>query len=77
VLDKKFNRLFAQIEALDSKQESLELDVKKDSAYHQAIKMLELGENSEEVMKSCHLTKAEVDLLSNLNGYQALMQRQK
>lgn len=73
-LDKRIKTLSAQLESLDARQDRIEQGVQKDSAYQQAIKLLEHGEPAEEVMSTCNLSKAEVDLLCNLNGYQTLKQ---
>lgn len=73
VFGRSIKKLNQQFDSLDTRQETIELDSKKDSSYQNAIKLLQLGESPESVIASCNLSRAEVDLLCNLNGYKALI----
>lgn len=46
-----------------------------DSNYQHAFKILALGGEPEEIAKSCHLSKAEANLLANLHAYRSALEK--
>jgi chromosome segregation ATPase len=69
VFGKGIKELNEQITSLDKKIEQLENHQPNDGGYQHALRILEMGGNKEEIIKSCHLTNAEAELLMNLNAY--------
>lgn len=45
-----------------------------ESAYKQALKMVEIGANLEDIISTCSLTRAEVQLLMNLKRFDTVRQ---
>jgi len=66
----KRNEYFAsEIEKINKNHTYLQNSVSAPSAYKQALKMVSMGADTEEVMTSCDLGRAEAELLTNLQGY--------
>lgn len=79
VADMRFNRKVDELkheteEALNQAEHD-EGDVSREEKYHYALKLLQMGLNLEEVMKSCELGRAEAELLQTMEGYQRMKRK--
>lgn len=58
-----------QLVSMDNQIQSLENKRDNDGGYQHALRILEMGGDKAEIIKSCHLSSAEADLLINLHAY--------
>lgn len=66
----EFNRQFI---SMDNQLQTLENKRDNDGGYQHALRILAMGGDKEEIMKSCHLSSAEAELLINLNAYRTYL----
>lgn len=75
--DLTFARQLAEVNrqfmSMDSQLQTLENKRLNDGAYQHALRILEMGGNKEEIIRSCHLSNAEADFLLNLNAYRMVI----
>lgn len=62
-----------QLNQLDDRLLAIENSRGNEGGYQYALKILEKGGSLEEVMTSCHLTRAEAELITNLQAYKSLV----
>ena len=70
--DLNVTKKLAALENLTADLQNAQLDLKTDhnqSAYQQAMKMVEMGAGVDDVASTCHLGNAEAELLMNLQHY--------
>jgi hypothetical protein len=60
-----------QLISMDGQLQQLENVRQNDGGYQHALRILEMGGSRDEIMESCHLSKAETDLIMNLHAYRA------
>lgn len=69
----QLRRITTDIYSIDERQEKIEHAQVNDSAYSQALKLAEMGASTDELIKTCKISKAEADLLQSLNAYKTLI----
>jgi Protein of unknown function (DUF2802) len=74
VINKQLKAMNGTITNLDDQQSNI-LNMSDESAYQQAIKMVEMGAGLGDITESCHLTRAEAELLLNLHQYKKSISR--
>lgn len=67
----KLNSQFTEFRNLIERQDRLELGDSGDPAYRQAMVLLDRGVSEEEMIDTCDLTRAEVELIAQLRGNHA------
>ena len=72
VFEKLTHDLKEQLLAVDDRVEQLENQRNNDGGYQQALKMLQMGANKDDIINTCNLSHAEAELLMNLFAYQSL-----
>ena len=65
----------SSLDSLESRIESMEQGQRHKGAYHQASKMVEMGAKPTEVVSTCKISKAEANLLANLNAYKSILRK--
>jgi hypothetical protein len=68
---RELKAMTADIVSMDKQLQALENVRHNDGSYQHALRILEMGGDKGEIVKSCHLSTAEADLLMNLNAYRA------
>lgn len=74
-LEKRLNEANRQLLNLDKHIQQLNNTRSNDGGYHHALKILSMGGSKEEVMDSCHISRAEADLLLNLHTYRLALDK--
>lgn len=69
IFSRQLKDINAQLVSMDNQIQSLENKRDNDGGYQHALRILEMGGDKAEIMKSCHLSNAEADLLINLHAY--------
>ena len=59
-----------QLVSMEHQIQGLENQRANDGGYQHALRILAMGGDKEEIMKSCHLSNAEAELMINLHAYQ-------
>jgi|GEM_PF-2572994 len=73
IFAKQLTEINRQLVSMDNQLQSLGNKRDNDGGYQHALRILQMGGDKEEIMKSCHLSNAEAELLINLNAYSAVM----
>lgn len=68
-LGKSIAELVELVKKLENRQDKIEMKLMNQSGYNQGIKILEMGGGMSDIIDTCHLTKAEAELLCNLHDY--------
>lgn len=68
---KELKSVTEEMVSMDKQIQSLENTRHNDGSYQHALRILEMGGDKGEIVKSCHLSTAEAELLMNLNAYRA------
>jgi len=66
-MDNRQLQLAEHVQALNDKQQALELTDPDAKIYSRAMKMVQLGAGLDEIMQECELPRAEAELLFNLH----------
>lgn len=69
VFAQQIRDITAQLVSMDNQIQHLENKRDNDGGYKHALKILEMGGNKEEIIENCHLSRAEAELLMNLQAY--------
>ncbi len=64
----RLRTLERNLQSVQDCQDKLESTVSQESGYQQAIKMFEMGATVKDVVQTCHLARAEAELLQNIYG---------
>lgn len=73
IFAKQLTEINRQFISMESQLQTLENKRLNDGAYQHALRILEMGGNKEEIIRSCHLSNAEADFLLNLNAYRMVI----
>lgn len=72
---RQLQELNQQLISMDGQLQQLENVRQNDGGYQHALRILEMGGSRDEIMDSCHLSKAEADLIMNLHAYRAAVKQ--
>jgi len=68
-LGKSIADLIELVKKLEARQDKLEMKLMNQGGYNQGLKILEMGGDIKDIIDTCHLSKAEAELLCNLHDY--------
>lgn len=71
----RFEAMDSVISQVNDQQADLTNSLPNNSAYKQALKMIEMGASLEEIMATCEMGRAEASLLFNLHGYREISEK--